>query len=999
MKQFFLALILILLSNLIAGHSLDKLDTLIYDAIQRGKYKVGEKYAREAVDQSQKRFGDQDSTHAYFLSKLAVVCTKLGNYSESELLLNKVLKIQAQTIGVKHYQYASTLNDLAVIYEVIGAYEKAIPRYQNALQIIENLFGKQHTDYALIKNNLALIYYFLGRYKEAEKLYLEVIQLEAKLLGEKSPSFAITLSNLAGLYEVLERFEEAEVLHLKVQKIIRDSLGMDHPNYLYSLNSLAVLYDNMGRLEEAVGLYLETISRKKRVFGGNHPSYVQSKNNLAITYAKMHQYKKAEKLYLEVLKKKEQIYGKKIDYAGTLSDMSVLYQNMGQLKKAELFCLESANILKKYRHKDHPEYVAVINNLASIYIEMGQYKQAMTYSHLALRNITLSNLSLNISKDWLDSLCAIQLPSNRHRKVLHYSLKHIYDALAKSNIPGAKKQRGYVADAAIHVLKENKKQFIAEQDKLRSLEKCHFWVQRGLDVIDLNKDFDKAFQMAELNKSVLLMENMKSAQAHQIGALPDSLINLEKQLFNKLSNLEAELVNSHTPKEKAVIHNKVYALNLNIQAFKKLIAQKFPKYSKFKYQPISVDVKRYQQALSSNEALVEFVVGDSAIFLFYLDQSKTFASKLPITKTALDSHVNVLRQILTNYTWLSKNKSLAFQQFTSSASWLYKKLLGPLNLTENINKLIIIPDGSLAHLPFECLLMDRADMSTVQYKNLPYLIHKVSISYNYSAALWYENRLVKTNNTNGHIFAMAARYESVANSSNTMRQPQYVALRRKLSHLPAAEAEVAALAKKYVGSFRFDSMASEHKFKQGVKNFGIIHLAMHAILDEKYPILSSLALTEDGDPNENNFLQAYEISKLDLNANLAVLSACETGFGKFEHGNGMSSIARSFMYAGVPALVVSLWQVDDLATSKIMKSFYAHLSDGLDKADALRQAKLDYINGSSSRSAHPIFWAPYIQLGNSAPIAIQEKSNARYWLGGLAVLLMLGGLLLYIKRH
>jgi CHAT domain-containing protein len=150
---------------------------------------------------------------------------------------------------------------------------------------------------------------------------------------------------------------------------------------------------------------------------------------------------------------------------------------------------------------------------------------------------------------------------------------------------------------------------------------------------------------------------------------------------------------------------------------------------------------------------------------------------------------------------------------------------------------------------------------------------------------------------------------------------------------------------------------------------------MHGLLDAQNPTLSALAFSEDGDSIENNFLQAYEISQMQLNANLVVLSACETGYGNFEKGNGLASLARAFMYAGVPALLVSLWEVNDQSTAIIMHSFYENLANGENKAYALQKAKLNYISQANNIAAHPAYWSPFIQLGDFSPIAIAPKSN------------------------
>jgi CHAT domain-containing protein len=258
------------------------------------------------------------------------------------------------------------------------------------------------------------------------------------------------------------------------------------------------------------------------------------------------------------------------------------------------------------------------------------------------------------------------------------------------------------------------------------------------------------------------------------------------------------------------------------------------------------------------------------------------------------------------------------------------------------------------------------------------------------------------NKNNGQIFGIAANYASkLDNNKQSLRSSTYQNLRNVLSPLPAARQDVATLSKNFSGYFAFDSLASEQEFKAKAGKFSIIHLAMHGLLDKKNPLLSSLAFTEDGDRVENNFLQAYEISKMKLNADLVVLSACETGFGKFEKGNGTASLARSFMYAGVPSLVVSLWQVNDASTSAIMQLFYKNLAKDMNKAAALRQAKLDYMASvNNPTAAHPAFWAAFVLIGDERPIAIATKGSRTMWyiVGSIGLLAIIGGIFALRRR-
>lgn len=304
----------------------------------------------------------------------------------------------------------------------------------------------------------------------------------------------------------------------------------------------------------------------------------------------------------------------------------------------------------------------------------------------------------------------------------------------------------------------------------------------------------------------------------------------------------------------------------------------------------------------------------------------------------------------------------------------------------NLQNLVIIPSDQLGHIPFETLLTHHST-NIINYKKLPYLLNRYAISYDYSAALWHNNQQSRQQN-NQQLLAYAANYRP--DSLLTVRPPQQQKLRKTLQPLPAAQKELEELEKFIDGIFYYKHHATEKTFKTKAADYGIIHLAMHGILDQKHPILSSLVFTENSDTTEDNFLQAYEISQLELNADLVVLSACETGYGKFQQGEGVMSLARSFMYAGTPAMIVSLWQVNDYCTAIIMQNLYQNLAEGMDKATALQKAKLDFIKTSNSTIGHPAYWAPFIQLGNRHPIQMRGEESYLWWIVvGISFLLLL----------
>ena len=183
--------------------------------------------------------------------------------------------------------------------------------------------------------------------------------------------------------------------------------------------------------------------------------------------------------------------------------------------------------------------------------------------------------------------------------------------------------------------------------------------------------------------------------------------------------------------------------------------------------------------------------------------------------------------------------------------------------------------------------------------------------------------------------------------------------------------------------------AKESSFKKDAPKARVIHLATHAIVDDRMPMYSKLIFSQIGDDDEDGFLQAYEIYNMRLTADLVVLSACETGIGKLSRGEGLASLARAFFHAGVPSLVASLWAVDDYATTQIMENFYRELKNGLTKDKALRQAKIKYLHTAQGEKRHPYFWAGHVLMGDASAIPSYSTKFSFKWIALIIVLFVL----------
>lgn len=220
--------------------------------------------------------------------------------------------------------------------------------------------------------------------------------------------------------------------------------------------------------------------------------------------------------------------------------------------------------------------------------------------------------------------------------------------------------------------------------------------------------------------------------------------------------------------------------------------------------------------------------------------------------------------------------------------------------------------------------------------------------------------------------------------------------RSTLSNLPWSHFEISTISDDINGEAYYDESASESVFKTEAGKHGIIHIATHAFTNDESPSYSRLLFNGIGNSDEDGILYAYEIYNLKLNSELAVLSSCNTGMGRLVKGEGIFSLARAFMYAGVPSVIMSLWDIDDRSTAEIVVGFYKRLANGETKADALRNVKLDYLKKSDQLTANPVYWAGLVSIGDQSPVKFEPKGNIL--IKGAIGLILLTGIFLIVKR-
>lgn len=557
---------------------------------------------------------------------------------------------------------------------------------------------------------------------------------------------------------------------------------------------------------------------------------------------------------------------------------------------------------------------------------------------------------------------------------------------------------------AIVIINQLQNSFNGEDSKLFITQVTIPTYELAIELAIQSKDNPTAFLYSEQSKSVLLLSALKNNTAKKFGNLPDSLIEKETTLAQNLVAYEKQLFEAESSKDTSIINHsrpKILQIRQEIEALQRLFEQKYPKYYALKYAPQIATVQQVQDYINDSTLLVEYFVGDSSIYLFSIQKEAFLIKRIP-KEANFNRTTNALYRSLKNIGKISSDYDRLVEKFSRHSHSIYQQYLAPV-LIPNKQQLIVVPSGKFANLPFEVFLQTLPNQQeTTSFKSLDYLINDYTINYQYSTSLmlYYHPEL----SNNGKVLAMAASYDLTSQELATIKARDTRAgdLRSSLDPIPGTKKEVKALEEHFHGKFLVDQDANETNFKHLAQSneFSIIHMAMHGIVDKRNPEYSCMALTKGSkDSLVDDLLYAYEINLLDLQANLVVLSACETGYGKYERGEGVMSIGRGFMYAGVPSIVMTLWPLSDGSGPFLIEKLYQGLAEGLPKDQALRQAKLAWIDHAGDKTAHPFFWASFITLGDNSPIYVKKHSLLKdYWIHGVLALLLLSGFGFFLKR-
>ena len=520
---------------------------------------------------------------------------------------------------------------------------------------------------------------------------------------------------------------------------------------------------------------------------------------------------------------------------------------------------------------------------------------------------------------------------------------------------------------SLALLDSTANEFSLDKDKIILSEQSYSAFEDGIRISNKlyqatrdEKYFANVIALIEKSKGNLLLENLRLV--NRFSGIKQEWLEREKELKAEMLLTEQALYEAEaSEKESDVqqIRERYAMIKRDYSTLIEQIKREAPDYYKLRFDHSVVTSETIQQQLlKPGEGLIEFFVGDSILAVTGFTNEKKYLKVKPMLSDFADK-MNEFRTVLTT------GNSDFFARATELYDFLLKDCLAELG--SDVKSLTIIPDGLLGYLPFEVLIQSREP-------KVKFLNDNFAIRYANSATYLLEQMQRKPSESKNFFAGFVSSGSGQTSSAIAARD-------QKWAPLQGAEHEVKSITELFSSQFTIFNPANKSDFIAQASDYQVLHFAMHSSLNDENPMMSVMVFSE-ADSSEN-LLTAIELYSMKLNSELAVLSACNTGVGQLHRGEGIMSFSRAFAYAGVPSAVISLWKVPDIATSKIMVSFYSHLKNGESKDRALQLARQEFVQ-NNPEMAHPYFWSGFILTGNNSPLSFPQS----YYLWWIAIFLV-----------
>ncbi|GGG80867.1 hypothetical protein GCM10007415_11740 [Parapedobacter pyrenivorans] len=885
-----------------------------------------------------------------------------GRWTEALPIAELCMRLRENLDEKPPLAYISTVHDVAYINNMIGHYPQAIEGYKRSIDLYIRHKGRFDNDVALGYNNLAFNYGLMGMANKQYESYSEAAAIWESIALEDKSYLSTVYGNLLQWLIDYGQVDEAESLLAKMRQLHL------HKDAQWGSNNRLIVNKNE----------LENVNIRLSLWNKSIKLYAKTGDT-----ARTHQYLDSIARVLHAIG--PQRTDKQLEYLESgYADIGSAYAAQGKDSFAVSYFQKALDL--KRTHQYGRSQSQTLAKMAKSLMAIRDFETAKLYIDSTLA-ITKHSANLPVFHTIAAQIAAKQQDTDRARYHIAQTLEGLAGSATLGKSPqkiksgdfDGKVDRNYIAalssaghhylgfyrntgqvsdlDAAQHL-------FTLASDMLgtyylgglytETLAELLSAIQQGLLECQLLNP-NEAIKEQTLARLISLVENSQSRHSWKkflknmpTGSLviPDSLLDQEEAHRRLIVHYKSQLygmandsaIHGDTDLITALLHQEEAAL----QKAETAILNLHPIYNHFSESQITTS--DIQQKLR-NQSILRYVITDSASYLIHIKRRSLALYPLGNSSTLIGLAERTIG--------LLKKRDDAYYP---AAKELHDLLLPETLKPHLANQLIIVPDGVLHYLPFEAL--------TANGEPSGFLVHNHTPSYATSLPLLLVQD--QTSYSNERAFAAFAPHYPVTTTAADQRG-------QELLDLPGAANEVDVLSTLFGGDIHRGDSVIKSVFWDQAPKYGLLHLAMHAQVDDHNGEQSHFIFAD------NSRLHSYELYGMKLQAGLAVLSACNTGYGPIQKGEGVQSLARAFTYAGVPSLVMGLWQLPDNSTSEIMVDFYHSLKENKHKHVALATAKKGYLEKFELESEllHPYYWAGLVISGNTS--SIRPGINWLYW--------------------
>lgn len=936
--------------------------------LRKGKIKKTLSHFKRITPVALKEFGDTSEYLSNIYNNVGLAYFMSGKNDKAIEFLQQSLNLRIAVSGNENVFVSNIYNDLGNTYTEMAEYDKALEYYQLSLSLRKKILGNTHPEIAVSLNNIGIIYKEKGEYDIALEYHQNAIKMQKGIFGDVHPELANFYQGIGNVYLDKLEIDLAMEYFLKTLDIRKKIYGTKHPLVAKDYINVGITHHENGNDDIALEYYLDALNIQKRNLGNLHPSMAILYNNIGNIYNSQEQYSFALAFYKKALKIKENMYGENHpEIADYYNNIGNIYASQKKYTKALEFHTKALTIKERFFGRKHPGIVLPFLNLANVYYSQNDFENAINYYQ--------KSLSANV-KDFTPD----ETDNNSNPAIKNY-----YDAnklllslrgKAKSFV-GLYKKKNNINNlkSAFHLYLLNdsligkiRKSISSKKDKLAIGKLSSQIYDEAIDVCYMLNQEEKnasinyvyqAFYFSEKNKAGTLLDALNGAKAKKFAGIPDSLINKEKKIKEEITFYENKIIDEYDPELETKYRGVLFKLNRQYARLINKFETEYKQYYETKHSSKYVTVSQLQSLIDNKTAIRSYFVGDSLIVIFTLTKKGLDLDKVVKVKEFSDK--------ISDFRMHMKSSSYKKLVKYGKEAYNYYNLLFPKELPDGIENIIIIPDGNLGMIPFEALFTEKYKGKITDFYKYPYLIKKYNISYTYSANLFYGT--FKKDSTQTRQFTkdwvgIAPVFDGV---KNLIINDFYI------TPLPASKTEIDTIdskfkTKNYNSLIKFREKANESFIKSDIiEQIKYLHIATHGYVNSDKPELSCVFLSNKEDQDNDGVLYSGEIFNIELKTDLVVLSACETGLGKIQKGEGIIGLTRALLYAGTKNIIVSLWKVADNSTSKLMIDFYDDIlnipksNDIIDFSKSLRNTKLKMIE--NKKFAAPFYWSPFILIG------------------------------------